>query len=110
MGQIKHSVAFTASDSIFSDVVHAAWQDFSNTRLFTKQQDAIAIITGPLSAADIDGARWILEWARSCETAEEFIRNVETAKFSSDTKRQKLKAFRVQLQKANKDTEVCQWI
>lgn len=106
MGQIKHSVSFTASDTIFCDVINAAWKDFNNNTVFTKRQDAIALITGPLSGTDIDGARWILEWARSCETAEEFVRYVGTAKFSSDNKRDKLAAFRTQLAKANSGNEV----
>ncbi|MBS1992705.1 MAG: hypothetical protein JSS83_19435 [Cyanobacteria bacterium SZAS LIN-3] len=106
LGQIKHSVAFTASDSNFRDVIMAAWRDYSNSSLFTKKQDAIAVITGPLSAADIEGARWILEWARSCETAQEFIRNVETAIFSSQLKNEKLAAFRGQLAKANNNIEL----
>lgn len=106
LAQIKHSINFTASDGTFTNVVQSAWRDFNNGALFSKRQDAIAIITGPLSATDIDGARWILEWARSCETAEEFVRYVGTANFSSENKREKLAAFRVQLTKANGGNEV----
>lgn len=106
LGQIKHSVSFTASDPILSEVIHSAWRDFNNRNLFTRRQDAIAIVTGPLSATDIEVTRWILEWARSCESSEEFIRNVETANFSSDNKRAKLAAFRRQLAKANLGNEL----
>jgi len=106
LGQIKHSVNFTANDTTFKDVIRAAWRDYLNNELFIKRQDAIAVITGPLSASDIDGARSILEWARSSDSAEEFFRDVETAKFSSDTKRDKLSAFRAQLKAANNNMDL----
>lgn len=104
--QIKHSLSFTSNDSTFNTVIEAAWKDFTDDKLLIRRNDAIAVITGPLSATDIDGTRWILEWARSCETAGEFFRNVETAKFSSDTKRNKLAAFRDQVNKVNNGSDV----
>ncbi|MFT3895628.1 MAG: hypothetical protein QM730_28740 [Anaerolineales bacterium] len=30
LGQIKHSIRITEKDSIFSDVIQAAWSDFNN--------------------------------------------------------------------------------
>src|SRR5208283_2692662 len=66
----------------------------------------IALITGPLSATDISDVRTILEWARNMETAGELFKNIELGNFSSQGKRTKLKAFRVQLKKANGDKEI----
>lgn len=100
LGQIKHSISFTESDSVLAEVVAAAWRDFNNPSVFTKGKDAIALITGPLSASDIASVRSLLEWARSSESAPEFLTKVDTAKFSSGTKRAKLKAIRKHLDAA----------
>lgn len=104
LGQIKHSISITAGDVVFGEVIAAAWRDFNNPRVFTKGKDAIALITGPLSATDIADGRTLFEWARSSESAQEFLTKVETAKFSSDAKRTKLKAFRSHLDTANGST------
>ena len=101
LAQIKHSINITEKDKIFGEVIRAAWNDFNNDDIFTKNNDAIALITGPLKATDIDDVRPILEWARHMEDAKEFVRNIELANFSSANKIKKLQAFRTQLQNAN---------
>jgi len=101
LAQVKHSIAITEGDSVFGEVIQAAWNDFNNPKIFTKGSDSIALITGPLSATDINHVRTILEWARSCGNSEEFFRNVEQTNFSSEQKRGKLKAFQSQLIKSN---------
>jgi len=101
LAQIKHSVAITESDPVFSAVIQAAWNDFQSSD-FKEGVDAIALITGPMSSNDIEHARVILEWARHSASANEFIEKVSITNFSSETKREKLKAFRSQLAKANK--------
>lgn len=106
LAQIKHALSITENDQTFAEVIAAGWRDFKNPRIFDARCDALALITGPLSATDIENARVILEWARSSETAEEFLTKVNKAQFSSDTKRAKLQAFRSQLRKANGDSEV----
>lgn len=106
LGQIKHTISITESDSTFSEVIQAAWQDFNNSSLFNKGKDVIALITGPLSATDTSDVRTILEWARHSENSAEFFRQVELANFSSDAKRTKLKAFKAKLKVANANTEV----
>ncbi len=100
LGQIKHSIRLTANDAVFCAVIQAAWNDFNNPRVFTRGKDAIALITGPLSATDIADVRTLLEWARSSESAQDFLAKVETANFSSQSKRAKLKAFRTHLDAA----------
>jgi hypothetical protein len=106
LGQIKHSINITENDAVFGDVIQAAWSDFGNATLFSRDEDAIALITGPLSATDVNDVRMILEWARHAETAAEFIEKVELPRFSSKTKRAKLRAFRTNLGKANDGTPV----
>ncbi|MAS91807.1 MAG: hypothetical protein CMO55_01320 [Verrucomicrobiales bacterium] len=100
LAQIKHRISFTKGDKVFSEVVQAAWSDFNNSKVFTEGSDALALITGPLSATDIHDFRELLEWARSQEEKELF-QNIKTAKFSSEAKRRKLHGLIHQLTGAN---------
>ncbi len=101
LAQIKHSISMTEGSKLFGEVIEAAWDDFNDSAAFTRGSDVIALITGPLSATDIDGVRTLLEWARFFESPEEFVKNVQLAHFSSGTKMSKLRAFREHLRKAN---------
>ena len=100
LAQIKHSLSITEGDTTFGEVMHAAWCDFCNPKLFSPGKDAIALITGPLSATDIDSVRRILELARDSEDGIDFITKVELVKFSSNQQGDKLKAFRFHLKQA----------
>lgn len=106
LAQVKHSISITSENTIFSDVIQSAWKDFENPEFFTPETDVFALITGPLSAMDIDNVRTILDWARHSEDAGDFIMKVNELKFSSDAKRAKLAAFRAQLKKANNGIDV----
>lgn len=106
LGQIKHSIGITEQHSKFGEVIQAAWNDFNNPTIFTHGQDAIALITGPLSTTDINDVRPLLERARHVENFVEFFKSMELARFVSNGQRTKLKAFRTHLQKANKNEEV----
>lgn len=92
--QIKHTLSFTEANTTFAEVIQSMWLDFTNAELFTRGKDALALVTGPLSATDIEDTRTILEWTRHSASADEFLTKVNTAKFSSNGKRDKLKAFR----------------
>ena len=105
LAQIKHDISITAKDTTFADVVQSTWNDF-NDKSFNPSTDALALITGPLSATDINDVRPVLEWARHSEREEEFLAKVNTANFSSNAKRKKLEAFRTHLKTANGETEV----
>jgi hypothetical protein len=104
--QIKHSLAITAKDTTFGEVIVAAWADFNNAKLFDRGTDSFALVTGPLSATDITNVRPILEWARHSEDADEFFSKVNAPKFSSKAKQAKLEAFRSQLKAANNGTDL----
>lgn len=106
LAQVKHSISITENNPTFYEVIQSAWQDFNNTQIFTKEQDVIALITGPLSATDTNDVRIILEWARHAENSEEFFQKIELAQFSSEAKRKKLSAFKSNLKKANSNNEV----
>ena len=101
LAQIKHTITISAQDPVFQVVIAAAWADFKNPNAFDPEFDAIALITGPLSASDIQNVRSLLDSARKCGTAEEFFAKVKLGKFTSATKRSKLAAFMTQVTRAN---------
>jgi hypothetical protein len=106
LAQIKHTISIRDNDPTFGEVIQAAWSDFRNNEIFNPATDKFALISGPLSAREIENTRTILEWARHTETATEFINNIQLTKFSSNTKRSKLQAFRSQLKKANNEVDL----
>jgi hypothetical protein len=106
LAQIKHSVSITQNDLVFGEVINAAWSDFQDRELFDPAIDVLALITGPLSANDVENARSLPEWARHSESAQDFLEKVNLAKFSSAAKQEKLQAFRSQLQKANGGVDI----
>jgi len=106
LGQIKRSISISSINKTFSEVIQAAWNDFNNSKIFREEIDRIALITGPLSNIVIKDVREILEWARHSEDETDFLKKVNRAKFSSNSKRQKLNAFRMQLKKANKGNDI----
>jgi len=104
--QVKHSISITENDQTFGKVIQTAWNDFQNPDTFTVGMDVFALITGPLSVVDTYDVRTILEWARHSESASDFLERVNLARFSSDSKRAKLKTFQAQLRIANGGTDV----
>ncbi|MFZ2358081.1 MAG: hypothetical protein WA040_01940 [Anaerolineae bacterium] len=106
LGQVKHSVSITQSDTVFGEVIQAAWNDFNNPTVFTRGKDVIALITGPLSATDTHNVQWILGQARHTSGVDEFYRNVEQANFSPPKSEEKLAAIQHHLRTANNGTAV----
>jgi hypothetical protein len=106
LAQIKHSVSITQNDQIFGKVIQSAWSDFQDAKIFDRETDVFALVTGPLSAHDIENARVVLERARHSATFQEFLDKVNLAKFSSDAQREKCEVFRVQLKTANQGVDV----
>jgi len=106
LGQVKNSITITAKSKLFTEVIQAAWNDFNNPECFTKGKDVIALITGPINATDTDGVNGLLEQARHTRDADEFLTQVDRAKFCSDNVRNKLAAFKSKLKAANKGKDV----
>ncbi|MBD2325408.1 ATP-binding protein [Alkalinema sp. FACHB-956] len=105
LAQIKHDVSITAKDQTFAEVIQSTWNDFKDES-FNLSTDALALITGPLSATDIHDVRPILEWARHSANEEEFFAKINTSNFSSAAKRKKLEAFKTHLKTANGEMDV----
>jgi hypothetical protein len=106
LGQVKHSISITQANSVLSEVIQAAWNDFNNPKVFTKDKDIIALITGPLSATDSHNVQWLLSQARHTKNADEFYRNVKQAKFSPAKSNEKLDVIQHHLKLANNNLDV----
>ncbi len=106
LAQIKHAITISENDEVFQKVITAAWHDFSESTVFSPGTDAIALITGPLSARDINNTRTLFEWARHSEDETEFLAKVNAKHFSSEAKKGKLQTFRASLNVANEGVEV----
>lgn len=106
LGQIKHSIDITHRSALFGEVMQAAWNDFNNPKVFTRDKDIIALITGPLSATDAHNVQWLLNQARHTKNVDEFFRNVQQANFSSPKSTEKLVAIQHHLKTANGGNDV----
>jgi hypothetical protein len=106
LGQVKHSIRITQANSILSEVIQAAWNDFNNPNVFTKDKDIIALITGSLSAIDSHNVQWLLSQARHTKNADEFYRNVKQANFSPAKSSEKLAVIQHHLKLANNNSDV----
>ena len=104
--QVKHNINLTKNDGTFKEVIHAAWNDFNNAKLFTREKDVIALITGGLNKTDEHNFRFLLEQARHTEDYDNFIMRVEEAKFSPSKSTEKLQALRAHIISANNGNDV----
>jgi hypothetical protein len=101
LGQVKHCIPITQGSTILGEVMQAAWNDFNNPEVFSRNEDIIALITGPLSATDSHNVQWLLNQARHTKTVDEFYRNVEQANFSPPKSNEKLQVIQHHLKIAN---------
>jgi hypothetical protein len=106
LGQVKHSISITQANSVLSEVIQAAWNDFNNPHVFTKGKDIIALITGPLSATDSHNVQWLLTQARHTKNADEFYRNVKQTNFSPAKSNEKLAVILHHLKLANNNSDI----
>ena len=106
LGQVKHSIAITQGSTLFGEVMQAALNDFRNTKLFTKNKDKIALITGPLSETDVHNVQWLLNQARHTKNVDEFFRNVQQTNFSPPKSTEKLEVIKHHLKAANGGNDV----
>lgn len=106
LGQIKHSISITKNNPVFAEVIQAAWNDFNNSMVFSKNKDIIALITGPLNATDARTVPWLLNQARHTNEVDEFFRHVEQVHFSPNKSGEKLAVIQHHLKAANNGTDV----
>jgi len=101
IAQIKHSPAITKADTSFAEVIQSAWSDFQNPSVFEYGYDALALITGPLTATDTYEVRDMLEMARTAQDSTDFFDKVKLANFSGTRKQEKLEVFQHHLTNTN---------
>lgn len=106
IAQVKHSVEITHGCDLFGEVIQAAWDDYNNPLVFTRNKDLIALITGPISETDTNSMKWLLNQARHTKNVDEFFRNVHQANFSSSKRVKKLEAIQYHLKAANGGKDV----
>lgn len=106
LGQVKHSIAITHGSAMFGEVMQAAWNDFNNPEVFTRDKDIIVLITGPISATDVHNVQWLLKQARHTKNIDEFFRNVKQANFSPTKSTEKLEVIQHHLKAANDGNDV----
>lgn len=106
LGQIKHSIAITQGSALFGEVMQAAWNDFKNPKVFTRDKDIIALITGPISKTDEHNVQWLLNQSRHTKNVDEFFRNVQQANFSPPKSSKKLEVIQHHLKAANGGNDV----
>lgn len=106
LGQVKNSISITQNNTTFGEVMQAAWNDFTNPKVFTRGKDRIALITGPLNATDVHNVQWLLGQARHTNSVGEFLRNVKQANFSPPKSAAKLEVIRHHLKAANGGSDV----
>lgn len=104
--QVKHSVHITQGDSTFAEVARAAWNDFNNPNIFTKEKDIIALVTGPQSATDSRNVNWLFDQARYTKNSSEFYRNVQQANFSPNRSAEKLDVIQHHIKAANNNIDI----
>ncbi len=102
--QVKSSIAVTKSDASFGKVIQAAWNDLNKPE-FVKNEDAIALITGPLSQGVQNAVQWLLNQAKA-KGADEFFRHIEQSNASSKKKRKSLEVIKYHLKAANEGREL----
>ena len=98
---IKHSVKFTMGDPQLGEVLRSAWVDYCNSDHFAKDVDLITLVTGPLNVSDVNHTREILEWAKTADNADRYMKMVMASNFSSKEKRDSLAAIRRHLAAAS---------
>jgi hypothetical protein len=106
LGQVKHSIAITQGDPLFGEVIQSAWNDFKNPKVFKRDRDIIALLTGPLSATDAHNVQWLLNQAKHTKNIDEFFRNVQQANFSPPKSAKKLEIIQHHLKAANNGDDI----
>ncbi|SDG74625.1 MoxR-like ATPase [Paraburkholderia phenazinium] len=85
--QIKRSLEATPGHAPFRQAVSKAWLDYANPDLFIRSVDSIAIICDYQAGVATRDAKSLTDFARSSLTVDEFLRKVETRRFSSESAR-----------------------
>lgn len=100
--QIKHKLDFSAADPVFQAVISAAWRTYTSALgwQFTPGLDRLGIGIGAISSDVREHLITLLEWARHCLSAQEFLDKVQRSRYAHEQKRKYLSALREALEVA----------
>ena len=97
--QIKNNITATKSDTVFQEVLTAAWNDFKSDK-FNKEIDKIALITNVVAKSSMNALRKIHEQAAFSGNVEDFLRRIEQSNFVSNETRTKYEVLKYCLSRA----------
>lgn len=103
--QMKHDLSITTNNSIFQEVLNAAWGDFCKAD-FNRSTDKIALITSFIAKESIHALRYIHDQAMAELSAESYINRIKQARFTNTATREKFEVIKNCLTKANHDSPV----
>ena len=104
--QVKHSISFTESDQNTGTVLGAAWMDFNNEKVFSRNVDKIALIVGHLNGTDHKALSFLTEHARANPHPHDFFSQVSTARYSPPKTEERFSIIREKLKLANDGKEL----
>lgn len=96
LGQIKHNIALTENNEVFTEVITAFWKDFNNGD-FNKNKDRLLLVKSNLTNNDKNHIAILLDWASTHKDENDFYKEVERI----EVKKQHLNIFENLLEKAN---------
>ena len=98
--QVKHSITATAKNSVFQEVISAAWYDF-NKENFERERDRIAVVTAQISNSAQHSLRFLHAQAIGSADEREFFERIYTPVFCDEETRKMLDTIKCCISSAN---------
>ena len=106
IAQIKHKIQVLKTDEKFKNTIIAAWADYNNPKLFDKNKDIIALITGLLPETETNVVRGLLENARAAKDFEDFNARLKTNGLYDKRQQEKFQVFKSIINDAKTDNQI----
>lgn len=106
IAQIKHKIQVSKTNEEFKNTIIAAWADYNNPKLFDKNKDIIAIITGLLPKTETYVVRGLLENARAAKDFDDFNTRLNTKLFCDSRQQHKFQIFKSIINDAKEDSQI----
>lgn len=98
--QIKHSITISERDSVFQEVISAAWSDF-NKEQFDREHDKIALVTAQIATGSQQALRFLYAQAWAAADENQFRDRVYLGNFSNADNRRVLDAIKTCISNAS---------
>lgn len=100
--QVKHSITISENDTVFQDVICAAWNDFKKAD-FDKKYDRIALATAQIAYKSQQALRFLHSQALGAVDENDFLERVNLPYYSNSDNKTILSAIKNCIHKASKD-------